>query len=388
VASKTDPRLQDLFEVDFELGEIEDKPEDTSGLRVYINRDRQYTARWSPLKLELLSTFVEIEAMDAVQLETDAPNAIFDLPPNAYALVTLDLRHVPEQTHDWTYGEDWAISLTLAPNLTLGDFSKPTPMPEQFLSRAQSKADTLEFTVFALQHLRLRVDVLCYNALYLNYRHLFMNTTSVEVRRPNRAVYGTDPTFAASIVNAYQITLPFNQPKKLRVTRDPKTALPQQLVAFAHNPCGPWEPVRHRSTKGRNVWVPTSLYWDSRVRINLPILPYFSNCRGYGNFIPVWSLMEQHYACALVAQEKTLWMSEYSFGERPTADTSSDVSINCVYDEVFVGQQPLPRWFEVEAGTPLFDVSVHPVNHDDLLAKEFSEFEVLPVAPEEGAGEE
>jgi hypothetical protein len=68
----------------------------------------------------------------------------------------------------------------------------------------------LEFTVFAWKALRLQVDILCHNALYLNYRHLFLNTTSVEVRRPNRAIYGTDMTFAASIVNDYEITLPFN----------------------------------------------------------------------------------------------------------------------------------------------------------------------------------
>lgn len=80
--------------------------------------------------------------------------------------------------------------------------------------------------MFALQPLRLRVDILCYNALYLNYRHLFMNTTSVEVRRPNRAVYGTDRTFAASIVNGYEITLPFNQPKKLQEVGYARTALP------------------------------------------------------------------------------------------------------------------------------------------------------------------
>ena len=98
--------------------------------------------------------------------------------------------------------------------------------------------------------------------------------------------------------------------------------------------------------------------------------------------------MEQHSACDLVAREETRWMSEYSFGMTPTADTCEEVQVNCVYDEVFVGQQPLPRWFEVEGGTPLFDVSVEPVNHDDLLARDFTNLEVLPVAPEEGAGEE
>jgi len=388
VASKSDPRLRDLFEVDFELGEVEDKPDTPSPIRAYINADRQYVARWSPLKLDLLSPFLEVEALDAAQLETDSPGAIFDLPPSAYALVTLDLRHIAEETREWTYGEDWAISFTLAENLTLGDLSSPTPMPEQFLAREQPKSQALEFTVFAWRHLRLRVDVLCYNALYLNFRHLFMNTTSVEVRRPSRAVYGSDRTFAASIVNGYQITLPYNQPKRLRLTGDPRTALPSQAVAFAHNPRGPWSPVRHRSTPGRNVWVPASRYWNARPRINLPYLPYFSNCRGYGNFIPFWSLVEQHYACELVPYEDTRWMTAYSFGERPRADICEAVLVNCVYDEVFLGQQPLPRWFAVEGGAALFDLSVAPVVYDDLIAKDFAEFEVLPVAPEEGAGED
>jgi len=60
-----------------------------------------------------------------------------------------------------------------------------------------------------------------------------MNTTSVEVRRPNRAIHGTDKTFAASIVNAYQITLPFNQPKLLDDLFDKMFAMPADIVAFA-----------------------------------------------------------------------------------------------------------------------------------------------------------
>lgn len=40
VASKSDPRLRDLFEVDFELGEVEDKPTTPSPIRAYINTGR------------------------------------------------------------------------------------------------------------------------------------------------------------------------------------------------------------------------------------------------------------------------------------------------------------------------------------------------------------
>lgn len=67
--------------------------------------------------------------------------------------------------------------------------------------------------IFALDEVRLRVDLLLYNSLYLNYRHLFVNTTSVEIRFPSRADYGTQNTFIASLVNEYEISLPLNIPK-------------------------------------------------------------------------------------------------------------------------------------------------------------------------------
>jgi hypothetical protein len=48
--------------------------------------------------MSLIDTFNEIEVFDIENLLTDVPNAIFDLSPFSYALVTLDLRHLPEQT--------------------------------------------------------------------------------------------------------------------------------------------------------------------------------------------------------------------------------------------------------------------------------------------------
>lgn len=46
------------------------------------------------------------------------------------------------------------------------------------------------------------------------------------------------------------------------------------------------------TTKNRNVWIPASLYWDNRQYLNLAYLPYFSNCDGYGQYIPLWALLE------------------------------------------------------------------------------------------------
>mmetsp|Transcript_30594 Transcript_30594/g.46929 ORF Transcript_30594/g.46929 Transcript_30594/m.46929 type:complete len:383 (-) Transcript_30594:3407-4555(-) len=356
LASKSDPRLKNLYELDYEIGEAIDKPDKESDIRSYINLERHYVSRWSPLKLDLVSKFIEIEALDEQLMDTDSPGAVFDLPPSSYALITMDLRHIPDMSMNWTYGEDWSISFTVSETLELGHLSSPIPMPEQFLSRDTSKSQILEFTVMAWRHLRMRVDVLCHNALYVNYRHLFFNSTSVEIRRPNRAYYYSPKTFVASIVEAFEITLPLNQPKLLNDISDKLTAMPQQVISFSTNNPGEWAPktIRHESTNARNVWVPTSLYWNSRSTINLPYLPFFSNCRGYGNFIPFWSLMEQHYACTLVPYEDTESMGTFSFGQYPTADTCEEAEIDCIYDEMFGGQQPLPRWFEAGGESPLF----------------------------------
>ena len=83
----------------------------------------------------------------------------------------------------------------------------------------------------------------------------------------------------------------------------------------------------------RNIWVPSSLYWGSRSNINLNYLPYFSNCKGYGEFIPFWALMEQHQACTLIPNNETFFMNQYSFGLEPIADVCTEALIECVIDE-------------------------------------------------------
>lgn len=135
--------------------------------------------------------------------------------------------------------------------------------------------------------MRLRVDVLLYNSLFLNYRLLFVNSTSVEIRRPYRAIFEDLGVFILSIVYADDITLPHNIPK---IWWD-GTTLPSHLVSLAYSR-DDWNPLIHKSIKNRNIWVPASLYWGDRPRINFNFLPYFSNCKGFGKFIPLWSLME------------------------------------------------------------------------------------------------
>jgi|OM-RGC.v1.033814532 hypothetical protein len=78
----------------------------------------------------MVSPYLEIEAMDAETMDTLTPSVIFDMPSLSYALVVMDLRHLPLESYNWKYGDDWSISFTLDPKLKTGDLAKPTPMPE------------------------------------------------------------------------------------------------------------------------------------------------------------------------------------------------------------------------------------------------------------------
>lgn len=88
--------------------------------------------------------------------------------------------------------------------------------------------------------LRLRVDILLYNSLYLNYKNVFVNSTAVEVRYPNRASYGSTLTFITSIVQDNAIALPINLPK---LWWD-GTSLPNYLTSFAYSR-NDWNPIIH-----------------------------------------------------------------------------------------------------------------------------------------------
>ena len=163
-------------------------------------------------------------------------------------------------------------------------------LPEQFLHKDTSKSDVLEFELLALESLQFRVEILIHNALYLNHKFPFINSTSVEIRKPNRAKFGTEEIIATQIEEDFLITLPYNQ----LPLQPNKQQLPIALLSFAKNFLV-YDPIIHSEVKSRNIWIPASLYWNQRKILTLSYLPYFSNCQGYGAYIPFWALLEQHH---------------------------------------------------------------------------------------------
>ena len=115
-----------------------------------------------------------------------------------------------ETEFNWVYGEDWAISISIDETLELDYEEAPQYLPEQFLRKETLKNDIIEFQVLAWEPIMVRIDVLIYNSLYLNHKYIFLNSTSVDIRSPYRASYGTRDIFIAILVEEHFITLPFN----------------------------------------------------------------------------------------------------------------------------------------------------------------------------------
>ena len=74
-------------------------------------------------------------------------------------------------------------------------------------------------------------------------------------------------------------------------------------------------------------------------------------------------------------------MKELSFGQSPTSDGCNEINIQCLYDEIPANGQPLPRWFEVEAGTTIFNLIKEPITFFDFKQKTFDPSEILQVGP-------
>lgn len=55
----------------------------------------------------------------------------------------MDLRHLIPQYRNFTYGEDWGISITINDQVALNDAALPVEMPEQFLSKETYRDNNL-----------------------------------------------------------------------------------------------------------------------------------------------------------------------------------------------------------------------------------------------------
>ncbi|CAG9311278.1 unnamed protein product [Blepharisma stoltei] len=284
---------------------------------------------------------------------------VFYLEPRQIALVTMDLRHISLADKYFSYSNDWAISFTISStdsNLTDID---PVDMPLTFQNTNTDVTSVLEFTVMAWEPIYIRINILVYNGLFHSYTSMFVNSTSIEVFSPSRAKYGKKSDFVISVSSS--IALPYNIP---HIKSD--NSMPDYLLTFAQSPKRA-ELYVQPTKSGVNWYTPNTLYW-SYIGSTLvtPYFPYFSNCKGYGQYIPIWAAFELSKNCSLVSPNETSVVGMFDFGKSPVADSCLDVEIECIYDEVYQNPQANSRWFELSAEEVFFSISADALSDSDF----------------------
>jgi len=247
-----------------------------------------------------------------------------------------------EYNDTFVYGDDWEIAITVGNNLGFGDLI-PVTMPETFLSSNYSKAQVHEFILSANVDLEFKVDVAIHNDSFLNSRYSFVESASVEIVTPYRAKYNEPLTFYAMIVPNSGVSLPTNLPIFDSNKNQPNYQLSLGSVRSGFDD---QSLEQHEVTSGVNLFDPESLYWGTSTYATMTYLPFFSNCKAFDKYIPIFSLFEQSSKCDLVAPEDTVYIKPFGFGSQPKADTCSRVSLSCIIDEDITISSTTPRWFE------------------------------------------
>ena len=119
----------------------------------------------------------------------------------------------------------------------------------------------------------------------------------------------------------------------------------------------------------------------------LPYLPFFSNCREFDSYIPLWALVESD-DCKLPRaslefperwwrrdypplphQDEIKFVGPFDFGTfYPVADWCEH-KLFCQYEENLAQPEVSPRWFETSTGQSLFSIIRDPIDYYDYTGK-------------------
>ncbi|CAE7685523.1 unnamed protein product [Symbiodinium sp. KB8] len=132
--------------------------------------------------------------------------------------------------------------------------------------------------------------------------------------------------------------------------------------------------------------------------VSLPYFPFFSNCEGYGSFMSTSKVMEGNPDCFYIDYSSTVNVDQYPWNGQftPLSDYCEDVNhipvpdedgviteeaaekpgtpLYCYFEEDIYQPNPLPRWFEVEAETELWQMNKFPISYFDWVGEDIGEW--------------
>eukprot|EP00340_Litonotus_pictus_P013036 CAMPEP_0170539486 /NCGR_PEP_ID=MMETSP0209-20121228/103958_1 /TAXON_ID=665100 ORGANISM="Litonotus pictus, Strain P1" /NCGR_SAMPLE_ID=MMETSP0209 /ASSEMBLY_ACC=CAM_ASM_000301 /LENGTH=3449 /DNA_ID=CAMNT_0010841431 /DNA_START=2857 /DNA_END=13206 /DNA_ORIENTATION=+ len=383
---------------------------DTIGLKPIYQLDSEYK-----LDNSFEQADFQEQVLDKSSIKPHKDNYYF-IPANTYCLLTFDWRHIKLGDTMFIYGIDWDLSLVqyypygeLPQKEDIETFLKINPyvaktqnsykekiqimeMPELFLNKKHNKAQVHEMIYYSLEDVILKVSVNFYNGLYTSLHTQFKDSCIVEWVKPDRVTIGDNRFYYVQLSSEQEIDFPVNIPmidryKRINTkTNDIKQKIQSTFVSY-YNYTFSKERITarnhfeyHKIEINRNTFRPNSIYWGDSKFINIPYLPYFSNCEGYGKYIPLWALFEQNPQCNLMSVEDTKFLTDTSFGKKAQGD-NCELDIKCIYDEEidFNHLEESTTWFNTGPDTTLFSITVDGQYISDIN-KIFEDEEKFPVA--------
>jgi len=320
------------------------------------------------LKINPLKTVIGHQPVQTEVLFTDFNNKpqefnYYQIEKNSYALITFDLRHLSKPDNYFLYGIDWDINIEKFYKLN-SDVGEIIEMPELFLNKTTKISKVHEFNLYSLEEIFIKISVNIYNGRFHYYGNFFLDTAIIQVTKPNRAILGTSNFFAIILKPSSKVEFPINLPildytKNLRNLKIGER-IKKDFVSYASTDLS----IKNERVQGLNSFPQLGFYWGSSDMMGIPFLPFFSNCKGYGKYIPLWALVEQNQKCELVEKENTKFATNLSFGMDVISD-KCDILLECIYDEEI--DLTIPFWYNAKTGTYLFSLTEDSINIDEIF---------------------
>ncbi|CAJ1386138.1 unnamed protein product [Effrenium voratum] len=326
------------------------------------------------------------------------------------SLITFDVRHLPDETR---YGKHFRIKFLVAKELDplytdpiecdslvakrtpqlrdldillaesrgCAEISLPPAFVQEGLQHAESggqlASGVFTFMLHPIVDIQWRVEVQIVDGVFQPDAFMLLSSALVEYAEPARAEVGTSKSFAIKLSSELTLELPANMPMKSFsdganqrvITKAFLNWLPVSLPVANY-----MRPLTTAVAGGEMEYVfpEKAAYWRDRTELFLPYLPYFSNCRGFGRTIPLWTITEQTRGCKWAPEGGEIGL--LSLGSQAKGDSCSLTEVECILDEVPSVKLSNPRWFETATGAKLFEVT-----KESFLASNLNNFDVQPV---------
>ena len=295
----------------------------------------------------------------------------FKIEKNSYALITIDLRHFSTLSKEnfFIYGIDWDITFEKVISIENNTY-EILDIPTTFLSKDNDKSNAHEFNVYSYEDMILSFNINIYNGLYATYMSYFKDIATLVNIYPERAELHTNKFFGVFLVkdNIDTITLPVNIPiKNISLNSVSNIQIKDKILKniISYNLLTNNKMIRNKIKEKYNKYPTTSDYWNLSTNLGMTYIPFISNCKGYGRYIHLWSLLEQNSQCEIKPENETVFIKDFNFGVSAVGD-NCNISLECIFDEDVKNISNNKFWFQTTTGFSLFKISKNPINLEML----------------------